>query len=301
MNMSKPIAYCACLALAVTGIWFFTRSDAVAIKQVSRAPELSRSASVDVAPHPQAPFPEAQSAASVSDVSSRKAAVMQFKQSKRCYYAQNNGIVALNIADACKEANKRDGKGRQCESLDPQVSSAAQQLSQCTDEMATPEYFYEQTKRAAALGDPDAQVCYVQGQYQVGNSEMLFSRKDQAEYVSRAPTYIQSALERGDWRIVALLAKHGAGDSFNPVEMLTKGDPYRAYVMNRLLQLGADGAYAKTIGGRIQEAFLEPGFNRGPLVTPEKAAQGTEEAREMYRKWFAQKEPLKEDPVACTP
>jgi hypothetical protein len=128
---------------------------------------------------------------------------------------------------------------------------------------------------------------------------MPYTQEDLAEYRRVAPSYIAAGLAQGDWRIVSLLARHGPSDGYSPLKLVTKDDPYQAYVMNRLLQLGADGAYAKSLELRIQGAFLSPGLNRGPLLSPNQAAQGAKEARELFHRAFDHQSLLSADPIPC--
>ena len=226
----------------------------------------------------------------------------EFGQGAKCYYAQIRASSSKSVADSCRAsaAKQGDATAKSCERIEKDLDEAASDLQNCSDAAATPRHFYEVTKAAAAAGDPDAQACYIQGQFRSGGQQMPFTQQDVEDYLHNAPPYINAALARGDWRVVALLARHGATDEWNPLKLITKDDAYQAYLMNRLLQLGAEGAYAQMLRNQSDAVFLMPRMSQGPMIAPDQAAKADKEAQALFHKSFDHQPLLKQEPRICT-
>lgn len=234
-------------------------------------------------------------------------ATAQFEQSRRCYFAQGEADARKSVARACQSL-PRDGTAQaQVDSCKANVEAdqdAAAQTdpqagTECRGEIASARHFYEATKAAAASGNADAQACYVQSRFQSNGADLTYSPQDVSDYKRDAPRYISDGLARGDWRIVSLLARGGHDDHFSPLSLVTKDDVYMQYVMNRLLQMGAEGAYAQQQERFVQAIFLSPRISGPPALTPEQVSAGTQEAQALFRKAFDKQPLLKAAPIAC--
>ncbi len=229
-----------------------------------------------------------------------------FEASRDCYFLRNNAFAAKSIINACltlPQTPETEGRRAACANSIEMNRARTDKLSEaaeaCPKETATAKFFYEATKAAAAQGDTDAQACYVQSLYQSEGVDLTYSQQDIDDYLRDAPNYIAHGLSRGDWRIVALLARGGHGDQYNPLELVTKNDIYTQYVMNRLLQLGADSTYANQLNGLIQAIYLAPRLMQGPPLTQEQIARGNKDALALFHRSFDHQALLQDTPVVC--
>jgi len=173
-------------------------------------------------------------------------------------------------------------------------------LDGCTGDESTATHYYEATKVAAAQGNADAQACYVQSVFQSNGTPLTYSRQDIDNYRRDAPRYISDGLARGDWRIVSLLARGGHDDGSSILPLVTKDNVYTQYVMNRLLQLGAEGTYAQYLERSIRMSYLSPGITTPPPLTQQQVVEGITEAQSLYHKSFDRKPLLEKEPIACS-
>ena len=142
---------------------------------------------------------------------------------------------------------------------------------------------------AAFQGDVDAQVCFIQGRFQ------LKSPADVVDYRARANAYINEAIERGDWRAVFLLATpmeavaHGGAGALGTLKII--GKPFTIYQALELLKLGADAKYRTELGYRQEEVLR---FLSKPEISNAKAW-----AASVYRKSFQNSPMVIHDPAVC--
>jgi hypothetical protein len=161
---------------------------------------------------------------------------------------------------------------------------------------ATVAYFND-TVEAAKAGDSDAQLCYIESKFWVDGRAMRYSDEERADYQHDAPIYIQRALERGDWRVAALLSSKRVSGMAN----VTAGDPYFQYKLNRLLRQGANGQYAEILDRDAQIDYLSPGLSQAPKLSQDQIAQANAEAKEIFDRSFKDKPRITEAPAVCSP
>lgn len=242
-------------------------------------------------------------AASLATVQTIKAT---FETSRDCYFAQNHVYAARSVIHACESLPRTPETESQSAACSINIEISRSELRELTNAAATcpkdtdsARLLYEASKAAAAKGDADAQACYVQSFFQSNGVQLSFRQQDIDDYRRDAPRYIADGLSHGDWRIVALLARGGHDDSTGLLPLITKDDMYTQYVMNRLLQLGADGAYARQLAASIHASYLMPRITQGPALTQEQIVRGDKEALDLFHGSFDRQALLKGPPTAC--
>ncbi|HET6806921.1 MAG TPA: hypothetical protein VFH59_15920 [Frateuria sp.] len=234
-------------------------------------------------------------------------AVADFEQSKQCY-SMNNRLAELERnLQACKEIPSNDlARSAQCtaglqEQMDA-LDKERDEKAECSTAQSSARDFYEATKKAASMGDADAQVCYLRSLFEdADRTPLSYSQQEIRDYKRLAPKYIAEGMARGDWRVVALLAQTSNEDGSGMFPYVHPLDPLKLYTMNRLLQLGADAPYAQRMNAIINVIFLSPTDTGGPILAPSLVAQGNKQAEMLFHKYFEGKPRLKEAPSACGP
>lgn len=152
--------------------------------------------------------------------------------------------------------------------------------------------YFEATRAAAKAGDADAQLCYLES-----NFNLSFSSANQQEYAKVAPVYVRQAFQRGDWRAVLLLSR----DTYPPglLGQVVEADPLTLYKLNRLLRRGADGTYGSALDIFAQTLTTTPGSNGTPYVDSRQAAAADRWVDETYSKFFSSSPPVDENMPAC--
>lgn len=231
----------------------------------------------------------------------------RFEQSRRCYFAHNKAAALKSAIQSCRSLPQNGSDLAQVASCsanleknESALQDMNQDLAECPSDVASASHFYKATKAAASQGDADAQACYVQFLFQSNGTALTYSQQEIDDYRRDAPRYISDGLVRGDWRIVSLLARGGHDDNYSPLPLVTKDNVYTQYVMNRLLQLGAEEAYAQDLERSIWMSYLSPGITTPPPLTQQQIAEGIGEAQAIYHKSFAHKPLLKKPPIACS-
>ena len=146
--------------------------------------------------------------------------------------------------------------------------------------------YFDSTSRAAELGNNDAQVCYIQGDF---FNEI--DRQQIEQYKDNAQNYIQLGLERGDWRIVSLLATRNVDYSGRLGELALE-NPYDLLRMNRLLRHGATGDYGHQLDLDAQELAAH--------LSKARLDSAIEWARQEYKQYFLDSPALSSAPPVCT-
>jgi len=140
---------------------------------------------------------------------------------------------------------------------------------------------------AAKDGDEDARICYVDGAF--------FTPKDVDidEYRVNAHRYLKEAIERGDWRAVALLAKdspdHDGMGVMSSMDII--GKPFTLYRANRLLQLGAADGLKKIYADNARVAAQR--------LTNAQIVNANVWAAQVYSKYFDKSSKLTSNPSGC--
>jgi hypothetical protein len=155
------------------------------------------------------------------------------------------------------------------------------------------ENYYTTMTLAARSGDTSAQLCWVEGRW---HHEVAYD-----DYQSEAMGYVQEALNRGDWRFVALLAQHYVDNpprsgallvyAENPLggQVTVMDFSVKIYRMNRLLRLGATGDYVQ---------WLDV-FSHAEEISPEQRTAADVWAQHEYAAHFASQPGLSEIPESC--
>ena len=154
-----------------------------------------------------------------------------------------------------------------------------------SDREALARVYEDAILRAALLGDPDAQSCFVIGPLspvRINSDESLayFEKR----YVKHAPEFTRRALERGDPRVAAnALQRYVASPSLHHtlLDDTPKADPFLTWRMARLASLRALPE---------QRALLEERLNMFEalgLLQPDEISQADEWARASYEREFA--------------
>ena len=159
-------------------------------------------------------------------------------------------------------------------------------------------------KRAASLGDVDAQLCVIEQRFleprapDLDPDERLNGRTYAADYEERA-------LDRGDWRIVSLMIARPLSIGHGPIHArpdATPIDPVSYFRGIRLLRLGATGEYAATVDDEI-DAFVKTSnpelVSQGQGLSDEDMADASAWAQQEYQSHFSTSPPLTERPVPC--
>lgn len=227
-----------------------------------------------------------------------------FRALRQCFYASRE-LAAAKAAGDCKfyEA-KPQFEQAYVECLNGSMdvrrrkSAAEAVLSECGDVSDVERHYYETTKAAAQQGDVDAQLCYLESDFGSDDTS-VFTAADVAEYENTSPTYVGEAFERGDWRIVYLLAQRRFHPGSGQVTQLDKiGRPETVYRMTKLLRLGASGSYAKGLDGKL-ESLIRPDLRPKAGLPQDTVKEADAWAYETYVSFFSGVPGLTEAPVVC--
>ncbi len=147
--------------------------------------------------------------------------------------------------------------------------------------------YFDSVTRAAELGDSDAQVCFIQGDFfnELGRQQM-------EQYKDDARNYIQMGLERGDWRVVSLLATHSV-DYSGRLGELALDNPYDILRMNRLLRHGATGEYAQILDSNARDSTIR-------LDNKAQVDAAIAWAQQEYERYFRNSPKLHSEPGDCS-
>lgn len=249
------------------------------------------------------PRPPATAAGATESLAQRSA---RFRHTRQCYFAWNRVATWRRQQQGCRSildygasATTEVSCQSNLEQARPQMQASRALLAGCPDAATVSRRYYEAARDAARAGDADAQACYLQDLFDnPDRTPLVLSAREVADYRQAAPRYFADGLARGDWRTVRLLAMDFV-DGNTLLPLVASQRPMDKYVMMRLLQLGADGAYASLLEVEIQSDFLSPGFNTGAALTPRQAAEGSARARALYYRYFQGSARLQADPIPC--
>ncbi len=143
--------------------------------------------------------------------------------------------------------------------------------------------------KAAETGDVDAQLCYIEGTWATS------SGTESAFYVRKAQRYMKRALDRGDWRILDLLAVTkediGSGEGGRMVNLPITGSPFTVYRATRLLEKGMTGKYLDVL--KMKASYAKADLSR-PQIKNANAW-----VLQQYNLHFRNSPKLSSQPVAC--
>jgi hypothetical protein len=204
---------------------------------------------------------------------------------KRSFELQVKGCQGVDDTDYVAQCLARTA------GFDKKIAAANQILAQCSPVPAEiEEDFYRTSIEAAKAGDATAQVCYLESDV---NLHRPFTDEEVAYYHSVDAGYVNDALKRGDWRMVALMARTYRDPAHHSTmrSELTGGDPYTLYQMKRLLSLGAEGEYKELMDWDAGHAKAH--------LTPEQVQKADDWVAWIYEKHFASSPRLTERPTTC--
>jgi hypothetical protein len=171
----------------------------------------------------------------------------------------------------------------------------------CGDTTDVETRYFQATKQAAQAGDPDAQMCYLQGEFGTSSGESLLGDSDVEEYKHAAPAYVDSALRRGDWRVVKLLTKRSFHPGSGPVTQIDKiGEPETVYKMTKLLRLGATGKYARALDGDLN-GMIHPDLVPESALPADVVSRSDAWAQQTFNDSFSGVAGLTDAPTVCAP
>lgn len=224
-----------------------------------------------------------------SDSSDLERAVEAFHQSWQCHAASNEiknlqGQIAVceSLGSAMDDICRRNIK----QAL-TQIQIETARLAGCSTVPAVLEKtYFDSVVRAAELGNSDAQVCYIQGNFSVE-----ISRQQIEQYKDNAPNYIQLGLKRGDWRVVSLAATDTNQHISGFLALVSLSDPYDIFRMNRLLRRGATGDYAQLLDSMGQDSAVS--------LSKAQLDAAFAWSRQEYEKYFINSPKLTARPAPC--
>jgi hypothetical protein len=170
------------------------------------------------------------------------------------------------------------------------IENAQKEQSTCSTDPAVLEKNYKASvAEAARKGDFDAQICYINGGY------TLESPAEVEQYKRDAGHYMNSALARGDWRAVDLLATPtesvAQGNVGAMASLANIGSPFTVYRANKLLELGATGYYLSLLRTSAGNAAMR--------LAPDQITNANAWAKQEYNKYFLESKPLTSAPERC--
>jgi hypothetical protein len=229
-----------------------------------------------------------------------------FFQLKQCFYASRELLAAKSLTDCRFYEGKPEYQEAYAQCLNGwrnapnSVAAAESALSACGDTSDIQRRYFEVTRAAAKKGDPDAQLCYLEGDFGETDGRPIVTEADVEEYKQVSPEYVDAAFKRGDWRIVYLLDRRSFHPGMGPVALLEGiGRPETIYRMTRLLRLGASGPYATALESDL-EGMRHP-VKPENAVPPDTIKEGDAWANHTYINHFSGVPGLAEAPVICRP
>ncbi|MHB8446742.1 MAG: hypothetical protein ACYC7G_02075 [Rudaea sp.] len=225
-----------------------------------------------------------------NDSSETERATQAFHQSHQCHVAWNTIKGLRSEIAACDSLGSAmdDICRRNIKQAERRIQVQTDRLAGCSTVPAVLEKaYFDSVGRAAELGNTDAQVCYVQGNFSIEISDQQME-----QYKDNARNYIQLGLERGDWRIVDLLAQDTNVHISGFLGSLSSRSPYDILRMNRLLRLGATGEYAQFLDSNARDSAIRLG-NKAQVDAAITWAQ------QEYERYFRNSPTLHSEPEDC--
>jgi hypothetical protein len=174
-----------------------------------------------------------------------------------------------------------------------QLSGIANTIKNCSakDSRESELALYQQARREAALGNLDAQICYVRGTFFIGRA---WTDQEVQAYKTEASTYVTSLMKRGDWRVVEILrsATPEVVSQSGLLKEITSGDKTTIYRMNRLLRKGSVGEQYS----QLLDAVVD--YPQFPTAGDTKAKSDAW-IEKMYRENFSKAARIQAQPDTC--
>lgn len=222
--------------------------------------------------------------------------IVRFELARSCHWTAANSkqwslqLKICRSSDASDSAFSESCKER-ARGLDEKIAQADKEMALCSPVPAEiEENYYRSTVEAAKAGYPDAQLCYLDSDFYLNRP---FSQEDVRYYHSVDADYVNAAIDRGDWRIVALMARKYRDPAHHSTMRyeLTGGSPYTIYQMNKLLSLGAEGDYKRVVETEANDQAAE--------LTPQQIDEANTWVATVYERHFASSPRLTNPPVPC--
>lgn len=227
--------------------------------------------------------------------------VSDFNAAQHCAHVYRQYQLFKGKEKACKDYKDASSCPQQGQGTDSEITALESDVRKCGGVGATEfeDIRYQLVEEEAKKGDVDAQVCFVQSDFDLRKFRK-FSQENMGQYKTEASAYIEAAMARGDWRIPALftLSSQAIAHSHGLLWQIAKGDDMTVYRMTRLLRLGAVGDYALELDRKLAE-FTQARANGLEGYAPEQLAEEDEWARQQYIKNFSNSPPLAYAPVVC--
>jgi hypothetical protein len=225
-----------------------------------------------------------------------EAAEMVFHETAQCYYASSELAIALAESKNCVGETRPEFQAK-CQERATEFSEtirfATEESKLCAGISLYDEINirYQAAQIAAKLGDTDAQMCLLEGDYDQRVWHMS-GPEEEEQYQIDAINYFNSAIERGDWRAVESMtvSRHSLGHGRTLQYLLTEGDYNTVHRMKSLLRYGAIGAYAEELGG-TSSSYSEGDSN--PY------ADDDAWAKQQYEAHFTTSPRLEKRPTVC--
>jgi hypothetical protein len=231
----------------------------------------------------------------------RKAAREAFVLARDCAFAQRERqTIDLQLRICEKNEAYRDDPAhadffafcdKRALAFEKRLDSLSHALSRCGDMggEAAEVAFYDTSRTAARLGDPDAQLCYVRANFSLQRD---WTDVEKSAYKREASTYVAQAMQRGDWRFAELI-RGMTPRAMEPNTLylqIGNGDQVARYRYNRLLRLGARSAnYRQFLDALIDDDGM----------SPEQKRSGDDWAQRTYAAHFARATQMDEMPDTC--
>lgn len=227
--------------------------------------------------------------------------VSDFNAAQHCAHVYRQYQLFKGKEKACKVHNDASSCAQPGQGTDSEITALESDVRKCggVGSKEFEDIRYQLVEEEAKKGDVDAQVCFVQSDFDLRKFRK-FSQENMEQYKSEASAYIEAAMARGDWRVPALLTLSSQAISHNHglLWQIAKGDDMTVYRMTKLLRLGAGGDYAVRLDARLAE-FTEARENGLEGLPPEQLAEADEWARQQYIKSFSSSPTLTAPPVVC--
>lgn len=242
--------------------------------------------------------PSLGTAKSTAPAAPQTAESIAFRTSQSCAFAAQSIATMRRMLDSCSispsSSEWSDAHQELCpkvvQTFPTKIATVEQVLAQCPYELDDfGEQLFRQTQAAAAAGDLEAQLCYVQNDFELNR---LRTPEENRLFERDAPAYVENALRRGDWRIIQILFwKRGrhTNEALLPDSITTNdGDSARKYA--RLMRRGAGS-----------ESFrrLMDMESRASSSTKGELADLDAWAERIYQMYFAKSPLLHETPSMC--
>jgi hypothetical protein len=219
----------------------------------------------------------------------------RFQEAKSCFFLTRQLEAAKSVLTTCESLEAEPTAKAQFETCSRESGNRIAELdrlrretSECSTQDLESEYI-DALNRAAANGDADAQMCFI--------DQALSDSETFQDSSRRAIEYARKAFLRGDWRIVSLL-ESSTPNSQTDFALRFGNDLSMQLRMNRLLRAGARGEYAALLDAQA-ESIVASGQGSSASLSPSQVVDADQWAERMHRKFYARSPALEGAPKVC--